>query len=217
MCINNVFVSALNFPALQSKVTHQLTHWGRVEHICVSKLSIIGSDNGLAPGWLQAIIWTNDGILLIGPLGTNFSKILIEIQTFSLKKIRLKMSSEKCCSFRLSLNVLKFNTTRPDSAHMYGDVGSKSQTIMVNINHVWLQFSAKYINTYLDGWMQSLFLLFKTALAIKCYHFSSMNLRFPSNRPFVDTRFLCSMVNSTWSSGKCSNLLQMKGSFKPGF
>ena len=27
----------------------------------------------------QAIIWTNDGILLIGPLGTNFSEILIEI------------------------------------------------------------------------------------------------------------------------------------------
>ena len=40
-------------------------------------------------------------------LGTNFSEILIEIQTFSLKKIRLKMSSAKCCSFRLGLNVLK--------------------------------------------------------------------------------------------------------------
>ena len=31
----------------------------------------------------QAIICTNDGILLIGASGTNFSKILIEIQTFS--------------------------------------------------------------------------------------------------------------------------------------
>ena len=27
-------------------------------HICVSKLTIIGSDNGLSPGWRQAIIWT---------------------------------------------------------------------------------------------------------------------------------------------------------------
>ena len=27
-----------------------LTHWGRVTHICVSKLTIIGSDNGLSPG-----------------------------------------------------------------------------------------------------------------------------------------------------------------------
>ena len=52
-------------------------------HICVSKLTIIGSDNGLSPRRRQAIIWTNAGILLIGPLGTNFSEILIEIHTFS--------------------------------------------------------------------------------------------------------------------------------------
>ena len=75
-------------------------------HICVGKLTIIGSDNGMSPERRQAIIWTNAGILLMGPLGTNFSEILIEIRTFSLKKIRLKMSSGKCCSFRLGLNVL---------------------------------------------------------------------------------------------------------------
>ena len=45
--------------------------WGRVTHICVSNLTIIGSDNGLSPGWRQAIIWTNAGILFIGPFGTN--------------------------------------------------------------------------------------------------------------------------------------------------
>ena len=33
-----------------------LTHWGRGTHICVGKLIIIGSDNGLSPGWFQAII-----------------------------------------------------------------------------------------------------------------------------------------------------------------
>ena len=55
-----------------------LTHWGRVTHICASKLTIIGSDNGLSPGRHQAIVWTNAGILLIGHLGTNFSEILIE-------------------------------------------------------------------------------------------------------------------------------------------
>ena len=82
-----------------------LTHWGRVTHICVSKLTIIGSDNGLSPERRQAIIWTNAGILLIGPLGTNFSEIWIDIQTFSLKKIRLKMSSAKCCSFRCKCRV----------------------------------------------------------------------------------------------------------------
>ena len=66
-----------------------LAHWGRVTHICVSKLTIIGSDNGLLPDRRQAIIWTNAGLLLIGPLGTSFSEILIEILTFSFKKMRL--------------------------------------------------------------------------------------------------------------------------------
>ena len=56
-----------------------LTHWGRVTHICVDKLTTIGSDNGLSPGRRQAIIWINAGILLIWPLGTNFNEILIEI------------------------------------------------------------------------------------------------------------------------------------------
>ena len=37
-------------------------------HICVGNLTIIGSDNGLLPGRRQAIIWTNAGILIIGPL-----------------------------------------------------------------------------------------------------------------------------------------------------
>ena len=43
------------------------TKWGGVMHIHVSKLTIIGSDNDLAPGRRQAIIWTNAGILLFGP------------------------------------------------------------------------------------------------------------------------------------------------------
>ena len=83
-----------------------LIHWGRVTHICVSKLTIIGSDNGLSPDRRQAIIWTNAGLLLIGPLETNFSEILIEILTFSFKKMRLKVSSAKRRPFCLGLNVL---------------------------------------------------------------------------------------------------------------
>ena len=83
-----------------------LTHWGRVTHICVSKLTIIDSDNGLSPDRRQAIIWINAGILFIGPLGTNFSEILIEILTFSLKKMRLKVSSVKRPPSCLGLNVL---------------------------------------------------------------------------------------------------------------
>ena len=80
-------------------------------YICVGNLTIIGSDNGLSPGRHQAIIWTNTGILLIGPLVTNFSEILIEILTFTFKKMCLKVSSAKWRPFCLGLNVLK---TRPE-------------------------------------------------------------------------------------------------------
>ena len=72
-----------------------LTHLGRMTHICVSKINIIDSDNGLSPGRCQAIIWTNAGIFLIEPLETNFSEMLIEIYTFSLKKMHVKMPSVK--------------------------------------------------------------------------------------------------------------------------
>ena len=86
-----------------------LTHWGRVTHICVGKLTVIGSDNGLSPGRRQAIIWTNARILLIRTLGTNFSQILIEILILSFKKMHLKVSSAKRWPFCLGLNVLITN------------------------------------------------------------------------------------------------------------
>ena len=85
-----------------------LTHWGRVSHICTGNLTIICSDNGLVPVWHQAIIWTNAGILLIGPLGTNFSEIFIEILIVSFKKMHLKVPSVEWRPFCLGLNVLKW-------------------------------------------------------------------------------------------------------------
>ena len=69
-----------------------LTHCDRVMHICVGKLNIIGLDNGLSPGRRQTIIWINDGILLIGPLGTNLSEILVRFKHFHYKKC-----TRKCC------------------------------------------------------------------------------------------------------------------------
>ena len=74
-------------------------------HICVSKLTIIGSENGLSPGQRQAIILTNAEILLIRTLGTN-SEILGKIHSFSFKKMHLKMSSAKGRLFSLGLNEL---------------------------------------------------------------------------------------------------------------
>ena len=90
-----------------------LTHWDRVMHICLSKLTIIGSENGLSPGQHQGIIWTNAGILLIGLLGTKFSEILIDIYKFSFKKMQLEMSSGKWWPFCLGLSVLTLNVWGP--------------------------------------------------------------------------------------------------------
>ena len=87
-----------------------LSHWGRVTHICVSKLTSIGSDNGLSPCRRQAIMWTNAGILLIRTIWTNVSEILSEIRASSFKKMDLKMSSAKWRPFCLGLNVLYLPT-----------------------------------------------------------------------------------------------------------
>ena len=73
----NTYCIKHNVYDFNNKLLFDLTHWGRETHICVGKLTIIASDNGLSPGRRQAIIWTNAGILLIGPLGTNFNGILI--------------------------------------------------------------------------------------------------------------------------------------------
>ena len=107
----------LSEPMVVSLLTHghiwdaslglnELIHWGRVAHIRVSKLTIIGSDNGFSPGRCQAIIWTSAGILLTGPLQTNFSEILIGIHTFLFQKTHLKLLSVKWRPLCLGLNVL---------------------------------------------------------------------------------------------------------------
>ena len=72
-----------------------LSHLGRVTYICVSKLTIIGSDNGLSPGRCQSIIWTVAGLSLNGPLRTNSSEMLFEIDKCSFRKMHLNMSSGK--------------------------------------------------------------------------------------------------------------------------
>ena len=46
------------------------------------------------------------------PLGTNFSEILIEIYTFSFKKMQLKILSGKWRPFCLGLNELKTAMSR---------------------------------------------------------------------------------------------------------
>ena len=60
-----------------------------------------------ALGRRQAIFWTKAGILLIGLSGTNFSEILIEILTFSFKKMSFKVSSAKWRPFCLGQCVMQ--------------------------------------------------------------------------------------------------------------
>ena len=62
-------------------------------------LTIIVSANGLSPDRHQAIVWTNAGILLIEPLGTNLSENLIEIHSCSFKKMHLKCRLENVGHF----------------------------------------------------------------------------------------------------------------------
>ena len=82
-------------------------------YICVSKLTIIGLYNGLLLGRR-----TNARILLFGPLGTNFSEILIEMHTYTFRKMPLQMSLAICRPFCLDLNMLKSNTFARTSVHV---------------------------------------------------------------------------------------------------
>ena len=50
----------------------------------------ITSDDGLAPVWCQAIIWTNAAILSIRHQGTHFSEILSIVKSFHSKKCTWK-------------------------------------------------------------------------------------------------------------------------------
>ena len=118
-----IFLQYMNYEL----IILSLTHWGRVTHLCVSKLTIIGSDNGLSPGRRQAIIWTNAGILLIRTLGTNFSEMLSEIRAFSFTKMHFKMSSAKWRPLCLGLNVLKELVFKDNVTHPKG----KRQTDML--------------------------------------------------------------------------------------
>ena len=97
---------------------------------CVGNLTIIGSDNGFSHRRCQAIIWTNAGILLVGPLGTNLSEISIEIHIFSYKKMSLKMSSAKWPLFRLGQAIIWTNA----GILLVGPLGTNLSEISIKIH-----------------------------------------------------------------------------------
>ena len=117
-------------------------------HIRVGKLTNIGSDNGLSPGRHQAIIWTNVGKLLIGPLGTNFSEIWTGIETFSFRKKHLKMSSAKWRPFCLGLNVLQCFTQLQQNFSDYLMMNLSSKLVFIIRVHVVITLGIWYIFVY---------------------------------------------------------------------
>ena len=88
--LNVAITKAVILEWLYIQIHSNLTLLGRVTHICVAYLTTIASDNGLSPSRHQAIIWTNAGILLIRPIGTNFNfnrNSLIFIQENAFKDV----------------------------------------------------------------------------------------------------------------------------------
>ena len=163
----------------------------KVIYICVNKLTILDSDTGLSPGRRQAIIWTNVRLLILGTLGTRFSRILIEIDTFLFKKIHLKMSPGKWRPFYLGLNVLmkgrRVNSTRMSQANaskFYCTIECRYNTVQK-----WLEFSRLHFeNIFMTdnfvfwwkfNWNLSL------VVGLQCIHVSPDNGLVPKRRQAI--------------------------------
>ena len=157
------------------------THWGRVTHICVGKLHTIGSDNGMSPRRRQAIFWTNAGIVLIRPLGTNFSEILYwEIKHFHSRKCTWNCVCEMA-AICLGLNVLI--PSKPKVAQ-YGGAGlwrygcrSSSQCRVV-----FLYWKPYLTSSWVYPWWRHQKETFSALLAI-CAGNSPVPGEFPTQRP----------------------------------
>ena len=80
-------------------------------HFCVTNLTTNGSDHGLL-SWTKPL----SNPMLKYCLGTNFGEIVIQIQTFSFKKMHLKVSSTKwglfcvCYHFIHKIHYLLYTT-----------------------------------------------------------------------------------------------------------
>ena len=160
------------------QIDQWLTHWGRVTHICVGNLTIIGSDNGLSPGRHQAIIWTNAGILLIEPLGTNFSEIFIEIHTFSFKKMHLKMSSTKWRPFCLCLNELTHGLVTSYEWHHRSCSALVHVIACLPVQHIQPQ-ATHHLNQYwltANSWISTSFASFAVTLLWSCISHSIIDV-----------------------------------------
>ena len=126
--IIQIVIRAKQFP--QNLTIFTIAHtpfaeWVNSLKMSISKLTIIGSDNGLAPTrWhcLQTgyIVWTNAAILLIWPLQTELSEV------FSFKKIQLNILPIKCRPFYLGHYGL-MALHNPKEVRPWGENGNDKQ------------------------------------------------------------------------------------------
>ena len=123
-------------------VESYLTHWGWVMHILISKLTIISLDNGLSPGRRQAIIWTNVGILLIGPFQWNLNQnlyIFIQENAFEnvIRKLRAILYQLQCVNKSIQLLHIDVPPLKwIDKLHMgtHWHISQTSIDLAININ-----------------------------------------------------------------------------------
>ena len=156
-------------------------------HIWISKLTWICSEYGLLHGWHEAIVWTNALILLSGTLWTNICEILIEMYTFSLKKMHFKMLSGKWCQFCLGLKVLSYCSSCTIKSFRYCTIYPKQLcTGMICIctsQHIELfsDLNNLHIIYIGKGWMWpfSCFFLYVIVLGFVPWFMSSVFVQYP--------------------------------------
>ena len=130
----------------------------------------IGSDNGLSPIRRQAIIYTNAGLLAIGPLGTKFSEILIKMQNLSLTKMHLKIPSANCWPFAQE-------ETRINGIALCGGSGSDDEDNVFHLTCWWSRIQCIHVKniimSYFYPWYDYQFTNFIT----HHYHGSARKLK----------------------------------------
>ena len=145
----------LNPPGRRTHVcVCKLTHWDRAMRICVSKLTTIVSDNGLSPDRHQIIIWTNSWILLIEPLGTNFSEILSDIHIYLHSRKRVWKCRLRNGDHFLGRNVLSHHWLRKWLGSRRGWVGGRGGgwVVWVGWDLTWIQRWVVMYTPLVDYW-----------------------------------------------------------------
>ena len=127
-------------------------------HICVSKLTGIGSDNGLLPGRCQAAVWTYVGILLIGPLGTNHNPYIF-IKENAFENVVAAILSQPQCVKIWTIYVPKIDLHRHLGHHFISVIcnrtwnpfhllGKQVCVMSANMEYIYVRDTEVLLNVY---------------------------------------------------------------------